>query len=144
MQHQSRIYKRLNRMVGKAVHRYDMITDGDRIAVGLSGGMDSLFLIRVLHERLRRIPIHYDLVAIHIDPGFDGGFSDQLASYCSDEGYALRVEYTDYGVLGHSSVNRALKPGGVYLNAHKHSDGDGNSIRTEELAHIRNCWRRAS
>lgn len=31
----------------------------------------------------------------------------------------------------------ALKPGGVYLNAHKHSDGDGNSIRTEELAHIR-------
>ena len=106
MKHQSRIYQRLNRTVGKAIHRYDMIADGDRIAVGLSGGMDSLFLIWVLNERLRRIPIHYELVAIHIDPGFDGGFSDRLASYCMDKGYALRVEYSDYGVLGHSAVNR--------------------------------------
>jgi tRNA 2-thiocytidine biosynthesis protein TtcA len=106
MHYQSRIYKRLNRTVGKAIHRYDMIADGDRIAVGLSGGMDSLFLLWVLHERLKRIPIHYELVAIHIDPGFDGGFSDQLAGYCKGEGYTLRIEYTDYGVLGHSAENR--------------------------------------
>lgn len=103
---QSRIYKRLNRTVGKAIHRYDMIADGDRIAVGLSGGMDSLFLLWVLKERLRRIPIRYELVAIHLDPGFDGGFSDRLASYCSENGYFLRIEHTDYGVLGHSAENR--------------------------------------
>jgi tRNA 2-thiocytidine biosynthesis protein TtcA len=83
-----------------------MIADGDRIVVGLSGGMDSLFLMWVLSERLSRIPIHYELTAIHIDPGFDGGFSDRLASYCMEKGYSLQVEYTDYGVLGHSGVNR--------------------------------------
>lgn len=106
MQHQNRIYKRLNHTVGKAIHRYDMIADGDRIAVGLSGGMDSLFLLWILHERLKRIPIQYELVAIHIDPGFDRGFSNQLISYCLEKRYPLRVEYTDYGVVGHSVENR--------------------------------------
>ncbi len=106
MRYQSRIYKQLNRTVGKAIHRYDMIEDGDRIAVGLSGGMDSLFLTWVLQERLRRIPIHYELVALHIDPGFDGGFSDQLGAFCSEKEYPFRVEHTDYGVLAHSSENR--------------------------------------
>lgn len=106
MQHSSRIYRRLNRTVGKAIHHYDMIADGDRIAVGLSGGMDSLFLMWVLSERLKRIPIHYELTAIYIDPGFDDGFSDRLAVYCGEKGYALRIEHTDYGIQGHSRKNR--------------------------------------
>lgn len=99
-------YKSLNRNVGKAIHQYDMITDGDRIAVGLSGGFDSLFLMWILQERLRRIPIQYELHAIHIDPGFEGGFSEALETYCRQMGYSLRVEHTDYGLLGHSEENR--------------------------------------
>lgn len=88
------------------MHRYDMVTDGDRIVVGLSGGKDSLTMMFVLHERLARIPIKYELFAIYIDPGFDGGFSRPLKSYCEKMGYHLRIEYTDYGLLGHSSQNR--------------------------------------
>ena len=38
----SRTYATMNRSLGKALHAYDMIADGDRIAVGLSGGKDSL------------------------------------------------------------------------------------------------------
>ena len=83
-----------------------MISDGDRIAVGLSGGADSLFLMHVLSERLRRIPIQYKLTAIFLDPGFDGGFSGRLESYCREKGYALHIEYTDHGVRGHSEENR--------------------------------------
>jgi tRNA 2-thiocytidine biosynthesis protein TtcA len=49
-----------------------MISDGDRIAVALSGGKDSLTLIWALHERLSRIPINYSLLAIYIDLGFEG------------------------------------------------------------------------
>lgn len=105
-QQNRRLYKRLNRTVGRAIHHYDMISDGDRIAVGLSGGMDSLFLMWTLTERLRRIPIQYELVAVHLDPGFEGGFSDQLASYCREQGYTLRIEYTDHGLQGHSAENR--------------------------------------
>ena len=54
--------------MGKALHHYGMISDGDRIAVGLSGGKDSLTLLDVLTERQTRIPINYELTAIHIDP----------------------------------------------------------------------------
>jgi tRNA 2-thiocytidine biosynthesis protein TtcA len=96
----------LRRAVGQAIHRYDMIADGDRIAVGLSGGKDSLTLMWALHERLSRIPIHYSLYAIHIDPGFEGSPSGLIEAYCRQEGYGLRIEYADYGIRAHSEENR--------------------------------------
>jgi tRNA 2-thiocytidine biosynthesis protein TtcA len=83
-----------------------MISHKDRILVGLSGGKDSFILMWILNERLKRIPIDYKLYSVHIDLGFDGGFSKSLAKYCSQIGFELRVEYTDYGVLAHSSENR--------------------------------------
>lgn len=106
LQIRSSKYKALNRDVGKAVHRYEMLQDGDRIVVGLSGGADSLTMMWMLSEREARIPISYELFAVHIDPGFEGGFSESLETYCENKGFALRVEHTDYGVLGHSSINR--------------------------------------
>ena len=81
-------YKALNRGVGKALHRYDMISNGDRIAVGLSGGKDSLVLLWILNERQSRVPIRYELFPIYIDPGFEGGFGDSLKNYCSKMGYS--------------------------------------------------------
>jgi len=83
-----------------------MVSDGDRIVVGLSGGKDSLTLLWMLKERLARIPIQYELFAVHIEPGFDGGFSGALAAYCESIGIPLRVEHTDYGIQGHSDENR--------------------------------------
>ena len=82
-----------------------MISDGDRIAVGLSGGKDSLFLMWSLAERLARIPIRYELIAFHIDPGFEGSFSEPLAAYGYEKGYRLEVVHTDYGVVAHSEQN---------------------------------------
>ena len=93
-------------MVGKAIHRYDMISQGDRILVGLSGGKDSPTLIWILHERLPRILIDYELYPVYIDPGFEGGFGESLAAYCKQAGYNLRVEHTDYGLIAHSAENR--------------------------------------
>jgi len=96
----------LNRCVGKALHDYQMISDGDRIVVGVSGGADSLTLMRTLLERLARIPIQYELFAVYIDPGFEGSFAEPLEIYCQKMGFPLRVEYTDYGLVAHSSDNR--------------------------------------
>jgi tRNA 2-thiocytidine biosynthesis protein TtcA len=98
-------YKVLNRAVGRAIHQYDMISDGDRIAVGLSGGKDSLFLMWILKERLPRIPIRYEVMAFHIDPGFEGSFCESLGVYCHEKDYRLQVVHTDYGVLAHGEQN---------------------------------------
>jgi tRNA 2-thiocytidine biosynthesis protein TtcA len=98
--------KAVLRAVGRAIHHYEMISDGDRIAVGLSGGKDSLTLMWALHERLSRIPIHYSLLAIYIDLGFEGDPAHLVEDYCKKIGYRLQVEHTDYGRQGHSEKNR--------------------------------------
>ncbi|MGD8470676.1 MAG: ATP-binding protein [Desulfobacteraceae bacterium] len=83
-----------------------MLHDGDRVIVGVSGGTDSLTMMWMLAERLPRVPINVELFPVYVDPGFEGGFSESLQSYTADIGLALRVELTDYGILGHSTVNR--------------------------------------
>ncbi len=83
-----------------------MISDGDRILVGLSGGKDSLALMWFLTERLQRVRITYDLHAVYLDPGFDGGFAERLQCYCRSAGYRLRLERTDFGVKAHGDENR--------------------------------------
>ena len=92
--------------MGKALHRYQMISDGDRIIVGVSGGADSLTLLWMLNERLKRVPINYELFAVYIDPGYEGGFGESLAWYGDRWGIPIRSEYTDYGLVAHSPVNR--------------------------------------
>lgn len=99
-------YKALNRVLGKAIHRYDMISHNDRIAVGLSGGKDSLTLMWLLNERLNRVPVDYSIYPIYIDPGFAGGFADHLFQYCREMGYGLTIDYTNHGIVAHSSDNR--------------------------------------
>ncbi len=99
-------YKALNSLVGRAIHRYGMIDDGDRIAVGLSGGRDSLTLLWTLAERCKRIPVTYDLFPIYVDPGFPGGFGEALADTCSQLGFPLTVDRTDHGLVAHSAANR--------------------------------------
>jgi tRNA 2-thiocytidine biosynthesis protein TtcA len=83
-----------------------MIADGDRIAVGLSGGKDSLTLVQLLHERQAWAPIRYEVLPIYIDPGFEGGFGAQLAAFCEHNGWSLHHEKTDHGLVAHSADNR--------------------------------------
>lgn len=99
-------YKNINRVLGKALHDYDMIREGDRIAVGLSGGADSLTLLWMLNERRPRIRVRYELHAVYVDPGFGGGAAEALAPFCERLGVPLHVEWTDYGLQGHSPANR--------------------------------------
>jgi tRNA 2-thiocytidine biosynthesis protein TtcA len=99
-------YKALNRVLGKAIHHYNMISDNDRIAVGLSGGKDSLTLMWFLNERLRRVPVDYMIFPIYIDPGFESGYADSLFRHCQEMGYTLTVDYTDHGIVAHSLENR--------------------------------------
>lgn len=68
-----------NKMLGKAMHDYSMLEDGDRVLIGLSGGVDSMVLAWILKNWMYKAPIKYHLQTITIDNGFwkdvDGGVS---------------------------------------------------------------------
>ncbi|MFP4475196.1 MAG: ATP-binding protein [Desulfatibacillaceae bacterium] len=99
------LVRAINRDMGRAMHRYDMVEEGDRVAVGLSGGKDSLTLLWFLYERLTFIPIRHELVPIHVDPGFTPGTGEPLAAFCESMGWPLHVEVGDHGRLAHSDEN---------------------------------------
>ncbi len=83
-----------------------MISDGERIAVGVSGGKDSLTLLWMLAERRSRIPINYQLFAIYIDPGFERGFAGGLELFCRGLGIEFVAKFTDNGLVAHGPENR--------------------------------------
>ncbi|MCE5336156.1 MAG: tRNA 2-thiocytidine(32) synthetase TtcA [Desulfobacteraceae bacterium] len=96
----------VKRLLGKAIHHYGLICSGDRIAVAVSGGKDSMLLLWLLRERLRRVPISYDLVAIHVDPGFDTVTADRIEAFLQAEGFQYEILRTDFGVRAHGPENR--------------------------------------
>ncbi|MBO5744219.1 MAG: tRNA 2-thiocytidine(32) synthetase TtcA [Clostridia bacterium] len=64
--------RRLLSFLRRAVDDYEMIKEGDRIAVGISGGKDSMALVCILNELRRFYPQKFDIVAITVDTGFEG------------------------------------------------------------------------
>lgn len=81
--------KRLLSFVRRAVDDYNMIEDGDRIAVGVSGGKDSLTLLEVLAEMRRFYPKKYEVVAITVNMGFEGADFSEVREFCR----RIKVEY---------------------------------------------------
>ena len=78
--------------VRAAVEKYDMINEGDRISVGVSGGKDSVVLLSSLAELRRFYPHKFELEAITLDPQFGGtpGVYNQIRELCK----RLHVNYT--------------------------------------------------
>ncbi len=98
--------KEIRSLMGKAIHRYGLIQDGDRILVGVSGGKDSLSLLHLLHERRKRVPIDYELIPVHIDMGFESGRQGLLREFFEARGLSYHIEQTQIGRLAHSVENR--------------------------------------
>jgi tRNA 2-thiocytidine biosynthesis protein TtcA len=79
----------LSKKVGKAIWDYQMFKEGDRLLIAVSGGKDSLTLLRIMKERLKFVPIDYKIIACHVDMGFDWVDTGLLRSHFENEG----VEY---------------------------------------------------
>ena len=80
--------------VGKAIGDYKMLQDGDRVLLGVSGGKDSLTLLRLLMLKKDRPPVKFSLVAAHIDFGMNGDLPDRLEKYFREIGVEYYIERT--------------------------------------------------
>ncbi len=78
--------KKLLRPVGRAIADYQMIEDGDRLLLGLSGGKDSLSLLHLLHHLKSYAPVSFELVVATVDPGIEGFDPSPLKEYLAGLG----------------------------------------------------------
>ncbi|MDD6136106.1 MAG: ATP-binding protein [Lachnospiraceae bacterium] len=79
----------------RAVDTYQMIEEGDRIAVGISGGKDSLTLLYALANLRKFYPKKFDILAITINLGFPGFETDEIRKLCDSLEVDYSVETTD-------------------------------------------------
>ncbi len=87
----SKAFKKLVSLTGEGIHEYSMISDGDRLLVGVSGGKDSLMLMHVLSVLQSRAPVKFDLVPVCFNPGFSGFNLEGLTAYFSTCGWSLDI-----------------------------------------------------
>ncbi len=85
----------ISKRVGRAMTDYKMLSDGDKIAVAVSGGKDSLTLLRILNDRRKFVPIKYELLAVHIDLGYPCQHPKILAEYFKNLGIDYHIEKVD-------------------------------------------------
>lgn len=76
----------------KAIDNYNMIQEGDKIAIGLSGGKDSITMLMGFKNLQRFYPKKFDIIAITINPGFEGFNTDILEKLCQDLNIPLIIE----------------------------------------------------
>jgi tRNA 2-thiocytidine biosynthesis protein TtcA len=90
---------RLAKKTTKAIVDFNLIEDGDRIMVGLSGGKDSWALLQILDVLRQRAPIEFSLVAVNVDSGYEGYQHRQIAAACAARGWEFHHEATSIGAV---------------------------------------------
>lgn len=95
---------------GKLIQQTEMITPGARVGVAVSGGKDSWVLLETLRMRQRILPFHFEIMALHLNPGFDPLEHFALKNWLAKHKIASHIEMTDYGPRAHSPENKKKSP----------------------------------
>ena len=96
----NKLDKRLCRLAGQAIVDFNMIEEGDKVMVCVSGGKDSFTLLDVLMKLQKRAPIRFELVAVNLDQKQPGFPSDVLPAYLDSVGVPYHIETQDtYSVV---------------------------------------------
>jgi tRNA 2-thiocytidine biosynthesis protein TtcA len=103
----NKLHKRLARLVGQAISDFNMIEEGDRVMVCVSGGKDSYALLEILMRLRERAPIHFDIVAVNLDQKQPGFPEHVLPQYLSALGIPYHIENQDT----YSIVKRLIPEG---------------------------------
>ena len=102
-----KLEKRLCREAGRAIVQYNMIEDGDKVMVCMSGGKDSYTLLDILLKLKARAPIHFDLIAVNLDQKQPGFPEHVLPDYLKSTGVPFHIENEDT----YSIVKRLIPEG---------------------------------
>jgi len=103
----NKLHKRLCRLVGQAIGDFNMIEDGDKVMVCLSGGKDSYALLDILLTLRERAPIHFDIVAVNLDQKQPNFPAEVLPAYLEKLGVPFHIENQDT----YSIVKRLIPEG---------------------------------
>lgn len=92
--------RRLTRALSRAILDFQMIADGDRVMVCVSGGKDSYTMLHLLRDLSRRAPVRFELVVVNVDQGHPGYPADRLRAYMRAEGYDFHmIEEDTYSIV---------------------------------------------
>lgn len=91
--------QRVYSLARKAIDDYHMIMSGDKIAIGISGGKDSLTLLYALHGLQRFYPEPFELCAVTIDLGFENLNLDRIRDLCGSLDVEYHIIQTDIGKI---------------------------------------------
>ena len=91
--------QKLLSLIRQSCERYEMIEEGDKIAVGVSGGKDSLTLLYGLKELSRFYPKHFTVTAICVDLGYANTDFTGIEAYCEKLGVELTIIHTQIGKI---------------------------------------------
>lgn len=99
--------KKITRLTGQAIVDYNMIEDGDKVMVCLSGGKDSYTLLDILLKLQHRAPVNFEIVAVNLDQKQPGFPEEVLPAYLTERGVPFHIENQDT----YSIVKRLIPEG---------------------------------
>ncbi len=111
-QERERLERRLARELGRAAGDFEMLGEGDRVMVAISGGKDSYTLLHLLRRLQRLAPISFSIVAVNIDQGHPGYPVETLRGWLEREGYEHRIVTEDT----YSIVKEKVPEGKTYCS----------------------------
>jgi tRNA 2-thiocytidine biosynthesis protein TtcA len=108
----NQLFRKMRHGVGKAIADFDLIEEGDRIAVAVSGGKDSYTMLLLLEDLRRRAPVSFELVAVNIDSGYPGYRTDVIEEFFRKNDFSYRMVPSEHYAI----IKEKRRPGSSYCS----------------------------